>query len=144
MILLMPILESVSWLAPWNSAGYSIAPTPTIVPWPCISRGTEWLVPRVPGLVSEIVVPLKSSAVRLPLRALRTISSYADQNWAKLSDSQPLIETTTSVRCPLALPGRSMARPRLTCSGCTTVGLPSTSAKCRFITGNSASALTTA
>src|SRR5690242_21665574 len=50
MILLMPILERVSWLAPWNSAGYSIAPTPTIVPWPCISRGTEWLVPSVPGV----------------------------------------------------------------------------------------------
>ena len=75
MILLMPILERVSWLAPWNSAGYSIAPTPTIVPWPCISRGTEWLVPSVPGLVSEMVVPLKSSAVRLPLRALRIMSS---------------------------------------------------------------------
>ena len=75
MILEMPTLASVSWLAPWNSAGYSIAPTPMIVPWPCISRGTEWLVPSVPGLVSEIVVPAKSSAVRLPARALRTMSS---------------------------------------------------------------------
>ena len=37
-----------------------------------------------------------------------------------------------------------MARPRLTCSGCTTVGLPSVSAKCWFIAGNSASARTTA
>ena len=31
-----------------------------IVPWPFISRGTEWLVPIVPGLVRLIVVPWKS------------------------------------------------------------------------------------
>jgi hypothetical protein len=54
-----------------------------------------------------------------------------------------LIDTTTSERCPF-LPGRSMANPRFTCSGCTSVGLPSTSAKYRFITGKSASAFTIA
>ena len=52
MILEMPISARRSSEAPWNSAGYSIAPTPMIVPWPCINRGTEWLVPNVPGLVS--------------------------------------------------------------------------------------------
>ena len=46
---------SASGLIPLNSAGYSIAPTPMIAPWPCISRGTEWLVPMVPGLVRLIV-----------------------------------------------------------------------------------------
>ena len=75
MILLTPIWASRSSLAPWNSAGYSIAPTPMIAPWPCISRGTEWLVPSVPGLVSEIVVPAKSSPVSAPVRALCTIAS---------------------------------------------------------------------
>ena len=60
---------------PLNSAGYSIAPTPTIVPWPAIRRGTEWLVPIVPGLVRLIVVPAKSSVVSLPLRARRMMSS---------------------------------------------------------------------
>ena len=74
---------SVSGLAPWYSAGYSIAPTPTIVPWPLISRGTEWTVPMVPGLVRLIVVPAKSSAVSLLPRARRTTSSYAVQNCAK-------------------------------------------------------------
>ncbi len=64
-----------SSLAPWNSAGYSIAPAPTIAPWPCIRRGTECTVPMVPGLVSEIVTPAKSSAVSLPSRARRTMSS---------------------------------------------------------------------
>ena len=64
-----------SSLAPWNSAGYSIAPTPMIAPWPRISRGTECTVPMVPGLVSEIVTPAKSSAVSLPSRARRTMSS---------------------------------------------------------------------
>ena len=75
MILLTPISVRARSLAPWNSAGYSIAPTPMIAPCPAVSRGTEWLVPMVPGLVSEIVVPEKSSAVRLPARALRMISS---------------------------------------------------------------------
>ena len=46
-----------------------------IVPCPAIRRGTECTVPMVPGLVSEIVVPWKSSTVSLLLRALRTTSS---------------------------------------------------------------------
>jgi len=75
MILLTPNLASCSSLAPWNAAGYSIAPTPTMVPWPAISRGTQWLVPSVPGLVRLIVVPAKSATVSLLLRALRTMSS---------------------------------------------------------------------
>src|SRR5438067_372943 len=64
MILLTPNSASRSSLAPWNDAGYSIAPTPTMVPCPCIRRGTEWLVPRVPGLVRLIVV-----AVGMPSEA---------------------------------------------------------------------------
>ena len=75
MILEMPISARRSSEAPWNSAGYSIAPTPMIVPWPCINRGTEWLVPNVPGLVKQIVVPAKSSPVNDPARALCTIAS---------------------------------------------------------------------
>ena len=51
------ISVSASGFIPWNSAGYSIAPTPMIAPWPAVSRGTEWLVPIVPGLVRLIVVP---------------------------------------------------------------------------------------
>ena len=57
MILEMPRSARVCSLAPWNSAGYSIAPTPMIAPCPAISRGTEWTVPIPPGLVSETVVP---------------------------------------------------------------------------------------
>ena len=34
-----------------------IAPTPTITPWPGMSRGTECIVPIVPGLVIDTVVP---------------------------------------------------------------------------------------
>ncbi len=66
---------SVSVEAPWYWAGYSMAPTPTIAPWPGMSRGTECTVPIVPGLVRLIVVPTKSSAVSLPARARRTTSS---------------------------------------------------------------------
>ena len=58
MILLTAMLgERPRRSCPANAAGYSIAPTPMIVPWPCISRGTECTVPMPPGLVSEIVVP---------------------------------------------------------------------------------------
>jgi len=55
MILLTAFWESASSLMPLNSAGYSMAPTPTMVPCPAISRGTEWFVPMVPGLVRLIV-----------------------------------------------------------------------------------------
>ena len=75
MILLIARSASPSGLIPLNSAGYSIAPTPTIVPCPAMSRGTEWFVPIVPGLVRESVVPAKSSAPSLPARARRMMSS---------------------------------------------------------------------
>lgn len=75
MILLTPMSVRACSLVPWKCAGYSMAPTPTIVPWPAWRRGTEWLVPMVPGLVSEMVVPAKSSAVSEPDRALRIRSS---------------------------------------------------------------------
>ena len=70
MILLTAMRVSVSSDAPWNSGGYSIAPTPMIAPWPFISRGTEWLVPIVPGLVRLIVVPWKSDDLELAVAGL--------------------------------------------------------------------------
>ena len=118
MILLTASRASVSGAAPWYSAGYSIAPTPMIVPCPAISRGTEWTVPIVPGLVRLIVVPTKSSAVSLLPRARRTTSSYADQKPAKSIVSAPLIDGTSSVRVPSGF-WMSIARPKLTCSGLT-------------------------
>jgi hypothetical protein len=75
MILLIARSARASSLIPLNSAGYSIAPTPTMQPCPAIRRGTEWVVPMVPGLVRLIVVPAKSSAVSLPIRARRMMSS---------------------------------------------------------------------
>ena len=39
-------------------------------PWPFISRGTEWLVPIVPGLVRLIVVPWKSADRELVVAGL--------------------------------------------------------------------------
>ena len=67
-------------------------------------------------------------------RARRTTSSYACQNWRKSIFSQPLMDGTTRVRVPSGL-ARSIAMPRLMCSGWTTAGLPSTSAKELFISG---------
>ena len=58
MILLIAESASASSDMPENSAGYSIAPTPMIVPWPASSRGIECTVPMPPGLVSVIVVPV--------------------------------------------------------------------------------------
>ena len=97
----------------------------------------------VPGLVSEMVTPLKSSAVSLPSRARRTMSSYAAMNWPNCIVSQRLMAATTSWREP-SLFCRSMARPRLVCAGVTAVGLPSTSAKYRFMFGNCLTAWTIA
>ncbi len=57
MILLTAALASASSDMPEYSAGYSIAPTPMMAPWPDISRGMECTVPIPPGLVSEMVVP---------------------------------------------------------------------------------------
>ena len=70
MILLIALRASVSSDAPCHSGGYSIAPTPMIAPWPFISRGTEWLVPMVPGLVRLTVVPWKSATVELVVAGL--------------------------------------------------------------------------
>ena len=64
-------------------------------------------------------------------------------NWPKLIASQFLIAATTSWRLP-SLPGRSIARPRLVCAGVTALGLPSISAKCRFMFGNFLTACTIA
>ncbi len=75
MTLLMASWFRVSGEAPWNSAGYSMEPTPRMVPWPGISRGTECTVPMPPGLVRLMVVPWKSATPSLLLRALRTTSS---------------------------------------------------------------------
>ena len=51
------------------------APTPTMSPWPGISRGTDCTVPSVPGLVRVTVVPAKSSGAILLVWTLRTSSS---------------------------------------------------------------------
>ncbi len=120
-----------------------MAPTPMIVPWPCIRRGTECTVPMVPGLVSEIVVPAKSSTPSLFPRARRTTSSYADQKPAKSRVSHFLIDGTSSCRVPSGL-ARSIAMPTLTCAGVRTPGLPSTCVYELFIAGISASASTIA
>ncbi len=88
MTLLIALRAIASSDAPCHSGGNSIAPTPMIAPWPFIRRGTEWLVPMPPGLVSEIVVPWKSSIVSLLSRALRTISSYAVQNAGEVHRSR--------------------------------------------------------
>ena len=75
MVLPMPRSARVRSDEPWNAAGYSSAPAPTMQPAPWVSRGTECSVPMPPGLVSEIVVPAKSAAVSLLLRARATTSS---------------------------------------------------------------------
>ncbi len=70
-----PRSASITGSAPRHSAGKSMAPTPTMTPWPGMSRGTDCLVPMVPGLVRVMVAPAKSSTVSLLDRTLRMISS---------------------------------------------------------------------
>ncbi len=73
--LLTPMRAIVCGSAPWYSGGWSIEPTPTITPWPGISRGTECIVPIIPGFVIDTVVPAKSSGVIDFVRTLRSSSS---------------------------------------------------------------------
>ena len=67
--------ESTAGEVAENSAGYSIAPVATITLCPGIRRGTEAVVPSVPGFVSETVVPSKSESLSFPPRARETTSS---------------------------------------------------------------------
>ena len=50
---------------PRTRPGSRGVPTPTMTPWPGMSRGTDCTVPIVPGLVSVTVVPAKSSGAEL-------------------------------------------------------------------------------
>ena len=75
MIFDTPRSARVAGSAPWYSAGKSSEPTPTIRPWPGMSRGTDCTVPMVPGLVRLTVTPAKSSGLSLFERTLRMRSS---------------------------------------------------------------------
>ena len=99
-----------------------------------MSRGTEWTVPIIPGLVIVPVVPAKSSGESLFVRTLRISSSYAAKKVAKSSSSACLMFGTRSERDPSGR-STSTASPRLRCSWCTTAGLPSTRPKPEFIAG---------
>ena len=103
-------------------------------PWPGMSRGTEWTVPIIPGLVIVAVVPAKSSGESLFVRTLRMSSSYAAKNDAKSSSSACLMFGTRSVREPSDF-SWSIASPRFRCSWCTTAGLPSTTPYPEFMAG---------
>ena len=54
-----------------------IVPVAMIEPWPFMRRGTDATVPNVPGFVSWIVPPAKSSGKSRLLRAFSTSVSYA-------------------------------------------------------------------
>ncbi len=99
---------------PRHSAGYPIAPTATIVPWPGMRRGTEATVPRPPGLVSVSVAPCSSSAVSVLLRARSISRSYSSRNSLNGSAAASRITGTISPREP-SFRTVSTAMPR--CAG---------------------------
>ncbi len=140
----MPSSATDSGSAPAYSAGWAIEPTPTMHAWPDMSRGTDWTVPIMPGLVMLTVVPAKSSGASFPVETFRMSSSYAAKNPAKSSVSARLMFGTRSVRVP-SLRFTSTARPRSTWSCRTASGLPSgDSRKVTFMPGTRPSACTTA
>ena len=87
-----------------------------ITPWPGMSRGADEVVPTVPGLVSETVVPMKSSGEIVPLRERATSSSKAFRKAAKSSLPASLMLGTSRVRLPsffctsTAMPRRTWSR----------------------------------
>ena len=72
-----------------------MAPVATIVPWPAIRRGTEAVVPSVPGFVSVIVPPVRSSGDSLLVRAFSTRSSYRAWKAAKSIEAASRMTGTT-------------------------------------------------
>jgi len=99
----------------------------TITPWPGIRRGAEEVVPTVPGLVSDTVVPMNSSGETLPLRVRETTSSKAFSSSAKPSRLALRTFGTSRLREPSFL-CTSTAIPSRTSSRWTRWGWPSTSA----------------
>ena len=80
-------------------------------------------MPSVPGLVSEIVVPAKSSAVSAAAAGLAHDLLVGRPELGEVHRLAAL-DRHHDQRCAAPpLPGRSIARPRLTWSGVTTVGL---------------------
>ena len=73
--LLTPRSASRDGSAASYSVGNASAPTPTIVPCPVISLGTDCWVPIVPGLVMVTVTPCMSSALSRFSRILAICSS---------------------------------------------------------------------
>ena len=117
-----------------------------MAPCPGIRRGTDCMVPRVPGLVSDTVVPEKSSGVILLVWILRMRSSYASTKARKSRVSASLMHGTRSVRLP-SLFSWSTASPSPTCLWWTTPGFPVPSASAtnaEFSAGTSQRARTTA
>jgi hypothetical protein len=114
--LLMPSSDNVRGAMERYSGGKSKAPVATIRPCPGIRRGAESVVPTTPGLVSDTVVPMKSSGLMAPLRARATRSSKACRNDAKSSRFASLMFGTSSVRVPsffwtsTAMPSRTESR----------------------------------
>ena len=101
-----------------------MAPAAMMAPCPGIRRGLDDMVPTVPGLVSEMVVPWKSAGVSLPLRARATRSSNAVDVLRKFSAPAFLMLGTIRLRAP-SLPATSTAMPRLICGCSTRNGWPS-------------------
>ena len=68
------------------------------MPWPIISRGTEAIVPMPPGLVSETLAPVRSSAVSVLSRAFSISSSKAALKSANVMRPASRMTGTISVR----------------------------------------------
>jgi hypothetical protein len=99
----------------------------TIRPCPGISRGADDVVPTVPGLVSDTVVPRKSSGEIVPFLDRATRSSKARRKAAKSRVLASLMLGTSSVRLP-SLRCTSTAMPSRTASRWMRWGAPSSSA----------------
>src|SRR5213083_2978873 len=106
-------------------------------------RGTEATVPMVPGFVSVMVAPAKSSGRSLLPRAFSTSDSYVAWKVAKSMRSACLMTGTTRARLPSFF-STSTARPRFTPCGSRRCGFPSTSWNACVMTGSCFAAWTIA
>ncbi len=105
-----------------------------MAPCPGMRRGSEDVVPIVPGFVSEIVVPANASGSIAPFRALETSASNSARNVPNAIFSAPLMFGTRSEREPSFFV-MSIAMPRFTAGFLMRAGFPSASPNASFIPG---------
>ena len=133
-------LESVAGAIARNCAGYSIAPVAMIAPWPGIRRGTDAVVPSVPGVRERDrraleVGQLELSGPRARDDVVRRRGELGEASSPRRPGRSARGGSASRPSSRRPRRGRSGSRPRRT-----RVGSPLEASKASFMAGNASSA----